>query len=112
MDDYQWMWACYILRMMPKIEPETLNMIRSRYADKNMHEAITSVLAIALSKHGNPGDRKALSEDYEKLPLIGQLGVIYAARYFASGQRQSFLKSVEGHSDLHQLVVQAVKSLA
>ena len=110
MIEYQWSWATYLLRRMPKIwSSELLNSVVAKQKDGANPEVIRSLLTYVVCKHGTAQRKKAIRDNYQNSSLLVKLATIHCARYFTSGERSALMKSVDGHGDIEGLMCLALK---
>jgi hypothetical protein len=76
-----------------------------------VHEALKAVAAIFVGKFGSFTRRKSLMSEYGGTgsPYV-QSAILYASRYFPANDRRNAITNWSGHSQLHQLVADAISA--
>jgi len=110
--DYQRMWLYAILTAAERVSEKTVDLAINSLRNKNFSESLRAVCAIFIGKFGNAAQRRILENHYEQEgSQYVRSAILYAARHFPSGERNSCYSAWGGHSEINSLIVKAAKAV-
>lgn len=109
---YEWqlLWPIAALLNKNKLSSKIKTFLMRLLQNHALHEAVRAICAILIGKHGSPGEKQILVDQYsnEHSDYV-RSAILYATKYFTSNQRSSCLRAWGGHSRVNALVANAVR---
>lgn len=110
--DWQMMWPIAALLNLDNVNRSTVTKVIRILCDHSYSIALRALCAIFVGKHGTPGQRRSLIQQYSNEPSdYVHTAILFSVRYFPPAERRSCLRAWSGHSKPNILVGEAVKKI-
>lgn len=111
--DWQAMWCVGALLSAESVSPETVDESMRILVDGGRQPALRALCTGFAGKFGSPQQRRILRLRYSDEPSeYVRSAILFASRYFPTGERNTCISSWGGHSFTNSLIGKAVKVLA
>ena len=110
--DWQIMWIIASLVQSDNLQNRTVNAIFRLLRDPARSISLRALCAIAIGKHGSPGNRRNLRHHYSDEPSeYVRSAILFSTRYFPTPERRTCLSAWSVHSPINSLIAGAVQKL-
>jgi len=110
--DWQMMWPIAALLNLDRVDSSTVTRVIQILRNHSLSIALRALCAIFIGKHGNPGQRRILIQQYTNEPSDCVRGaILFAVRFFPPAERRNCLKAWSGHSKINTLIGKAVQKI-
>ena len=110
--DWQTLWILASLIPVERLKTRTVNAIFRLLRDPARSIVLRALCAIAIGRHGSPGQRRNLKHHYADEPSeYVRSAIVFATRYFPTPERRTCLGAWGSHSDINSLIASAVSKL-
>jgi hypothetical protein len=110
--DWQLMWPIAALLSTDRIERSTVTTVIRILCNHSCSVALRALSAIFVGKHGDPGQRRNLIQQYSNEPSdYVREAILFASRYFPASERRSCMSAWGGHSKVNALIARAVQKI-
>ena len=110
--DWQMKWPIAALLNLDNVDRTTVTRVIRILCDHSFSIALRALCAILIGKHGTPGQRRSLIQQYSNEPsAYVRSAILFSVRYFPPAERRNCLKAWSGHSKPNILVAKAVQKI-
>jgi hypothetical protein len=110
--DWQMMWPIAALLSLDSVGRSTVTRVIQILCNHSYSIALRALCAIFIGKHGNPGQRRSLIQQYSNEPSdYVHSAILFATRYFPTDERRNCIRAWSGHSKPNTLVGKAVQKI-
>ena len=108
---YQKMLLLATLIKAPRIKSEKINIILEWLQNKEEAQEVRAMAAILASRQGSSSQKKTVKLEYEKTESYYlRSAILYASRYFVSGEKRFCRRAWGQHSEINALIAQAISN--
>lgn len=108
--DWSLIWPMATLTEASRVSSQTVDKAIQILQNVDRADALRSVSVFLVARHGTVGQRRIIRHRYDSEPsAFVREAILFASRYFPTGERNSCLRAWGSHSVTNSLIAQAVR---
>ena len=108
--DWSLIWPIATLTEASTVSSQTVDRAIQILQDVDRSDALRSASVFLAARHGTVGQRRIIRHRYDSEPsAFVREAILFASRYFPTGERNSCLKAWGSHSVTNSLIARAVR---